>query len=152
MTWACSGCTHRDARTVTKLIEISLSLRGNDLHWVSLAQCDQIGRFLKVAQMLSDFLGLPKTSFSTKAWSCNFLGNFWKTKLGYFLFQHLVTLFVTHLSVGLSVVESTEIQFPRNLPFQHVRQARPLGEREQNIFYWQNGPVLATGSASEAWL
>ena len=36
-------------------------------------------------------LGLFKTSFSTKAYRCYLMGIFWE-KLGYFLFQHLVTL------------------------------------------------------------
>ena len=69
-------------------------------------QCDQIGRFrkflmtnthAKVAQMLSEFLGFLKIPFSTKAWNCYFLGNFWKKKLGYFLIQHIVTLLMNNV-------------------------------------------------------
>ena len=42
--------------------------------------------------MLGKFLGFLKTPFSTKASYCYCLSNFCEKTLGYFLFQHLVSL------------------------------------------------------------
>ena len=48
----------------------------------------------KVAQMFGDFWAVVKTITFKSTWLGYFLGNFWKN-LGYFLFQHLVTVHVT---------------------------------------------------------
>ena len=47
----------------------------------------------KVTQMFGDFLDSCEKCHFRSNWLCYFLGNFWKN-LGYFLFQHLVTLSV----------------------------------------------------------
>ena len=63
--------------------------------------------FAKVAQLYIDFLGnFEKHPFKSKNWSGYILGNLW-INLGYFLFQHLVTLLLQMMLVGaasLSIV------------------------------------------------
>ena len=62
----------------------------------------------KVVQMLGKFWCFFETQLLSKACCCHFLANFWK-KLGYFLFQNLVSLF-GRLSRYLLVLEEINFQ------------------------------------------
>ena len=91
----------------------------------------------KVAQMYSDFWTILKTSFQLKQRLQTFWASFFIKKLGYFLFQHLVTLSPS----SLTSIEPWMGERPRCclyvkvISFKKIFCVRAFQERSYKLFH-----------------